>query len=84
MGWWGTLGSPAQKGIARYAVSGYAQKPFVGALHNAIFNTFRRVKNQIFFVAFPVTIYYYIWTSTQEKNHWLYTKAGRETLEKLL
>ncbi|VVT56626.1 uncharacterized protein SAPINGB_P005184 [Magnusiomyces paraingens] len=84
MGWWGSIGSPPQKGIARYAVSAGSQKLFHHAFHNAIFNTFRRVKNQIFFVVFPVSIYYYIWTSANNYNQWLYTKAGHETLEKLL
>ncbi|KAF5094770.1 hypothetical protein D0Z00_003403 [Geotrichum galactomycetum] len=83
MGWWGSLGSPTQKGIARYAVSGNAQKPFAGAFHAAIFNTFRRFKAQIFFVVFPVSVYYYIWKRAEAYNHWLYTKAGREELERL-
>lgn len=83
MGWWGSLGSPTQKGIARYAVSGHAQKPLAGAFHAAIFNTFRRVKSQAFFVIFPVTIYYTIWKEAESYNHWLYTKAGREELERL-
>lgn len=77
------LGSPTQKGIARYSVSGHAQKPLAGAFHNAIFNTFRRVKGQAFYVIFPVTIYYYIWKQAESYNHWLYTKAGREELERV-
>lgn len=83
MGWWGSLGSPPQKGIARYAVSGYAQKPFQGAFHDAIFNTFRRVRSQAFFVVFPITIYYYIWKRAEAYNRFLYTKAGEEELARV-
>ncbi|KAF5098779.1 hypothetical protein D0Z03_001154 [Geotrichum reessii] len=83
MGWWGSFGSPPQKGIARYVVSGNAQKPFAGAFHAAIFNTFRRFKAQVFFVVFPVSVYYFIWKEAEAYNHWLYTKAGREELERV-
>ncbi|ODQ63087.1 hypothetical protein NADFUDRAFT_84573 [Nadsonia fulvescens var. elongata DSM 6958] len=83
MGWWGYLGSPAQKGINRYSVSSYAQKPFAGAAHAAVFNTFRRVKGSTLMIVVPSAIFYYIWTKANEKNEWLYSKAGREELEKL-
>jgi ubiquinol-cytochrome c reductase subunit 8 len=28
-------------------------------------------------------LYYYIWTKGKEYNEWLYTKDGRETLERI-
>lgn len=67
----------------RYAVSSQAQKPLAGAMHAAFFNTLRRVKAQAFYVIVPVGLYYWIWTESNKYNHWLYTKAGRETLERL-
>ncbi|CAN6672032.1 cytochrome b-c1 complex subunit 8, mitochondrial [Trichomonascus vanleenenianus] len=83
MGWWGNLGGPTQKYVYRYAVSSQAQKPFKGALHAAFFNTFRRVRAQAIFVLLPVACYYYVWTEANKYNKWLYTKEGRETLERL-
>lgn len=78
-----SLDTPRQRYIVRYGISSGANKPLHGALHNAVFNTFRRVKSQALYVIVPVSIYYYIWTSSSEYNRWLYTKDGRETLERL-
>lgn len=83
MGWWGHIGSPKQKYITQYTVSPYATKPLQGALHNAFFNTFRRVKNQFLYVAIPFTLVYVVWDRAREYNEFLYTKAGREELEKV-
>ncbi|ODV63019.1 ubiquinol--cytochrome-c reductase subunit 8 ASCRUDRAFT_74436 [Ascoidea rubescens DSM 1968] len=83
MGWWGNLGSPKQKGITTYTVSPFAQKPLKGVAHNAIFNVFRRVKNQTLFVVIPGAIIYYWWSVNRDYNHYLYTKAGREELERV-
>lgn len=47
-------GSPAQKGVTTYALSNNRQKPLGGAFHNAIFNTFRRTRQQILFWAPPL------------------------------
>ncbi|KAA8915777.1 hypothetical protein TRICI_002077 [Trichomonascus ciferrii] len=77
------IGGPKQKYIYRYSVSHQAQKPLKGAMHAAFFNTFRRVKSQAFYVLVPVSLYYFLWTKAQDYNHWLYTKDGRETLERL-
>jgi ubiquinol-cytochrome c reductase subunit 8 len=52
-------------------------------MHAAFFNTLRRVRAQAIYVIVPVGLYYYIWTEAQSYNKWLYTKAGRETLDKL-
>ncbi|KAK9468445.1 cytochrome b-c1 complex subunit 8 [Lipomyces arxii] len=84
MGWWGHMGGPKQKGIITYSVSPYAQKPMAGALYNAIFNTFRRVSSQAIFVILPASAL--IWTiqSSQARNAFLYSKAGREELAALL
>ncbi|AOW06504.1 cytochrome b-c1 complex subunit 8 [Yarrowia lipolytica] len=84
MGWWGHMGSPPQKGIAGYTISPFAARPFAGVVHAAIFNTFRRTKNQALFVILPVSFFYYVWTQASEKNEWLYTKAGRHELAKAL
>lgn len=83
MGWWGHLGSPKQKGITSYAVSPYAQRPLAHNFENAIFNTARRFKSQFLFVLIPAGIYYYWWKNAEAYNTYLYTKAGREELERV-
>lgn len=83
MGWWGHMGSPAQKGITSYAVSPYAQKPLAGAAHNAVFNLFRRFKSQVLYLAIPAGIYWAWWVNSRDYNEYLYTKAGREELERV-
>lgn len=77
------MGSPAQKGITSYSVSPYAQKPLYGIFHNAVFNSFRRFKSQVLYVAVPAAIYWAWWKNGEAYNHYLYTKAGREELERV-
>lgn len=81
MGWWGNMGSPKQKYITMYTVSPYATKPLKGNLHNAIFNVYRRVKNQALYVIIPGVIVWNVWAKARDYNEYLYTKAGREDLE---
>lgn len=83
MGWWGSLGSPAQKGITTYAVSPYAIRVLNGVVHNAFFNTFRRVKSQALYIALPAAAIWQWWVVCRDYNEHLYTKAGREELERL-
>ncbi|ABN66204.1 ubiquinol-cytochrome-c reductase chain VIII [Scheffersomyces stipitis CBS 6054] len=83
MGWWGNIGSPKQKFITIYTVSPWATKPFKGAAYNAVFNTFRRTKNQALYVILPFAIVWNIWTNARDYNEYLYTKAGREELERV-
>ncbi|KAK6203165.1 ubiquinol-cytochrome-c reductase chain [Scheffersomyces amazonensis] len=83
MGWWGNMGSTKQKYVTSYSVSPYATKPFKGALYNAFFNTFRRTKNQFLYVAIPAVIVWNVWTNARDYNEYLYTKEGREELERV-
>lgn len=83
MGWWGHLGGPKQKGITSYAVSPYAQKPLGGIFHAAIFNVSRRVKSQVLYIVLPAAMYWVWWTNAEKYNSYLYTKAGREELERV-
>ncbi|KAF9364291.1 ubiquinol--cytochrome-c reductase subunit 8 [Mortierella sp. NVP85] len=76
MGWWGHLGAPKQRGIAIYSLSPFEQRAFAGALHQAVFNTFRRVTGQIFYIGVPVGIAYSVFTWGKENHHWRLTKAG--------
>lgn len=78
-----SYGERKQKFTVRYGLSPNAQNPFKGVVHNAFFNTFRRVKSQFLFVLIPVGTYWSIWTWAQGYNEWLYTKAGKETLERV-
>lgn len=82
LGWWGAMGGPTQKNIAMYSVSPYATKPLKGNLYNAFFNTFRRTKNQILYIVLPGIIVWNVWAKARDYNEYLYTKAGREDLEK--
>lgn len=41
------IGGAKQKGIIHHGISANRQNPFAGALYDAIFNTFRRSKNQV-------------------------------------
>lgn len=57
-GTWGAIGSPPQKGIVHYGLSNNRLKPLAGATQAAIFNTFRRTRNQILFWSVPMLIGY--------------------------
>ncbi|KAE9967185.1 hypothetical protein BLS_006524 [Venturia inaequalis] len=76
MGWWGSLGSPPQKGVTTYGLSPNRQRPLAGAAYNAVFNTFRRTKNQIFFWLPPMLIGYATMKWATERNEYLNSKAG--------
>lgn len=77
------MGSPAQKNVAIYSVSPYATRPLKGNLHNAVFNVFRRTKNQALYIILPAVIVWNIWVQARDYNEYLYTKAGREELERV-
>lgn len=57
-GTWGAIGSPPQKGIVYYGLSNNRLKPLAGATQAAIFNTFRRTRNQILFWSVPMLVGY--------------------------
>ncbi|KAF1994360.1 hypothetical protein P154DRAFT_581924 [Amniculicola lignicola CBS 123094] len=81
LGPWGALGSPAQKGVTVYAMSPNRQNPLAGTLNNAIFNTFRRTRNQILYVAPPLILGYMAMEWAIERNEYLNSKPGRAELE---
>lgn len=47
-----------QKGIVHYGLAANRQKVLAGAFNAAIFNTFRRTRDQILYWAVPVLIGY--------------------------
>ncbi|KAF2112944.1 cytochrome b-c1 complex subunit 8 [Lophiotrema nucula] len=77
MGWWGSLGSPPQKGVTTYVMSANRQNPLAGTLNAAIFNTFRRTRNQMLYVAPPFLIAYFAMNWAIERNEYLNSKPGR-------
>ncbi|OBA21366.1 ubiquinol-cytochrome-c reductase chain [Metschnikowia bicuspidata var. bicuspidata NRRL YB-4993] len=83
MGWWGSIGSPTQKYVTSYTVSPYATRPLKGNLYNSVFNVFRRTKNQMAYVLIPGIVFWNIWAVARDYNEYLYTKAGREELERV-
>ncbi|KAG0266806.1 hypothetical protein BG011_000858 [Mortierella polycephala] len=68
MGWWGHLGAPKQRGIAVYSLSPFEQRAFAGAFHQAVFNTFRRVSGQVFYIAIPFGAAYGIYSWGKEDH----------------
>ncbi|KAJ5975679.1 hypothetical protein N7481_009386 [Penicillium waksmanii] len=58
IGTWGEFGCPTPQRIATYALSSNRQRPFAGAFHAAIFNTFRRFRGQVLYVVPPFVIAY--------------------------
>jgi len=51
-------GCPTPQRIATYTLSSNRQRPFAGAFHAAVFNTFRRFRSQVLYVAPPFIIAY--------------------------
>lgn len=54
------LGGQKQRGIITYGLSPNRQNPFAGAANDAIFNTFRRFRSQVLYIAPPFIAAYYI------------------------
>ncbi|KAG5519264.1 hypothetical protein PMAC_001889 [Pneumocystis sp. 'macacae'] len=81
MGWWGNMGGPVQKGIITYSLSPRAQNPLAGALHSAIFNTYRRCSQQILYFGVPLIVGYTIYVWAIKRNEFLYSKAGQKELK---
>ncbi|EGR44389.1 hypothetical protein MKX07_002371 [Trichoderma sp. CBMAI-0711] len=77
LGDWGHFGGAKQKGVVTFGLSANRQNPFAGAAHDAIFNTFRRTKSQIFYWLPPMLAGYYLLSWATERNHYLNSKAGR-------
>ncbi|RKF62948.1 Cytochrome b-c1 complex subunit 8 [Erysiphe neolycopersici] len=77
IGNWGYFGLQKQKGVASYALSANNQRPFAGALHAAIFNTWRRFSAQVLYVAPPFIIAYSALQWAIERNEYLNSKEGR-------
>ncbi|CAO3607000.1 UcrQ family protein [Cunninghamella echinulata] len=76
MGWWGHMGGPTQRGIVTYMLSPFEQRPFAGVVHNAIFNTSRRVMSQVPYVGTAFALGYFIYTSAKSRHAYLSSKAG--------
>jgi len=55
---WGHKRIPKQKGITTYMLSPNRQRPMANAYYNAVFNTFRRSKNQFLYVVPPLVVAY--------------------------
>ncbi|KAI5797426.1 cytochrome b-c1 complex subunit 8 [Peziza echinospora] len=77
MGWWGNFGSLPQKGVTSYSISPNRQKPMAGALHNAIFNNFRKFRQSALYVIPPFIVAYYVMDWAEKRNHFLNSKEGR-------
>ncbi|MCQ6513083.1 cytochrome b-c1 complex subunit 8, partial [Vibrio parahaemolyticus] len=70
-------GAGKTKGIITYGIAANRQNVFAGAAHDAIFNTFRRTKAQIFYWLPSLMAGYYLMHWATERNEYLNSKAGR-------
>ncbi|CZT22789.1 probable ubiquinol--cytochrome-c reductase chain VIII [Ramularia collo-cygni] len=77
IGPWGNSGCQPQKGITQYGLAQNRQNPLAGTANAAVFNTFRRTRNQILYWAVPMVIAYEIMEWAIERNEYLNSKAGR-------
>ncbi|KAA8910616.1 cytochrome b-c1 complex subunit 8 [Sphaerosporella brunnea] len=77
LGWWGNFGGLPQKGVTTYALSANRQKLFAGATNAAVFNTWRRFKGAVLYVAPPFVLYYFLMDWANKYNHFLNSKEGR-------
>ncbi|KAL2888898.1 Cytochrome b-c1 complex subunit 8 [Ceratocystis lukuohia] len=77
LGWWGHINNMKQKGIVTYGVAPNRQNPLAGAMHDAIFNVWRRFSSQVLYWAPPMIVGYYTMQWAIHRNHYLNSKAGR-------
>ncbi|KAK3307904.1 cytochrome b-c1 complex subunit 8, partial [Chaetomium strumarium] len=70
-------GGLKQKGIVSYGVAPNRQNPLAGAFHDALFNTWRRFRNQVIYFAPPMIAGYYVLNWAIHRNEYLNSKAGR-------
>ncbi|KAN0090082.1 Cytochrome b-c1 complex subunit 8, partial [Hyaloscypha variabilis] len=70
-------GLPKHKYIAIYTLCANRQRPLAGAMHNAVFNTARRVRGQILYVAPPFVVAYLVLSWMEKENKYLNSKEGR-------
>ncbi|RAH65080.1 ubiquinol--cytochrome-c reductase subunit 8 [Aspergillus aculeatinus CBS 121060] len=63
--------------ITSYSLSPNRQRPLAGAGHAAIFNTFRRFRHQVLYVAPPFIAAYALMNWAIERNEYLNSKPGR-------
>ncbi|KUL82424.1 hypothetical protein ZTR_11227 [Talaromyces verruculosus] len=75
-GWGGHI-ARAEKGVATYTLSPNRQRLFPNFWHTAIFNTFRRFRHQVLYVAPPFIVAYSLMDWAVERNEYLNSKAGR-------
>jgi hypothetical protein len=65
---YGFLGcTTPQKGIVSYSLSANRQRPLAGAFNAAIFNTWRRFRHQVLYVAPPFIIAYSLMNWANER-----------------
>jgi len=74
---WGHSKLPKAKGLITYTMSANMQRPLAGALHNAIFNTWRRTMGQVLYVVPPFVVAYFLVDWANERNKYLNSKEGR-------
>ncbi|OAP65498.1 hypothetical protein AYL99_01470 [Fonsecaea erecta] len=74
---WGHKALPVQRGVVTYAVSPNRLNPLANGVHNAVFNTYRRAKNQVLYWVPPLVAAYLLMDWANRRNEYLNSKAGR-------
>ncbi|RUS27531.1 UcrQ family-domain-containing protein [Jimgerdemannia flammicorona] len=70
------LNATNRQGIVVYSLSPFEQRALAGALHNAIFNTTRRIISQVPYIGIPGFIGYSIFSWGKGRHEFLASKAG--------
>ncbi|KAF2158677.1 hypothetical protein M409DRAFT_71527 [Zasmidium cellare ATCC 36951] len=76
-GEWGDPKCIPQKGIVTYGIAQNRLRPLAGTAQAAVFNTFRRTRNQILYWGVPLLVGYQAMQWATERNEYLNSKAGR-------
>ncbi|KAF2183207.1 UcrQ-domain-containing protein [Zopfia rhizophila CBS 207.26] len=80
IGSWGNPyegGGQPGKGTITYAMSANRQRPFAGFFSKGVFNTWRRFRKQVLYVAPPFIVGYAAMQWAIERNEYLNSKPGR-------
>lgn len=76
-----TAGSPTQKNIVTYTMSPNRLNPTSTVLHDAVFNTFRRSRNQVLYWVPPLLIAYLLMDWATERYVPIWCKKENRTIE---
>ncbi|KAF4540586.1 Ubiquinol-cytochrome c reductase subunit 8 [Lasiodiplodia theobromae] len=71
-----------QRGIVTYRLAPNRVNPMAGALHAAVFNVWRRTRQQILYWGTPMLLGYLTLQWAEERNKFANSKEGRKLYQK--